>query len=82
MKSDDGTEVALIQEAYCDQDFAAPGQPMVYRAKGLDAVGNVYAVQWALKAAVASLPEDERPEDESDYCDWDSPKSVELIETA
>ena len=49
----------------------------VYRAMAQDPAGNRFAVLWPLKPEIAALPADERPEDESDYCDWSAPESVE-----
>lgn len=78
----DGKTLVLEQEAYIDQDFTQLEQPTVYRATARDAEGNRYRVQWALKPEIAELPINERPEDESEYCDWSSPESVTLTESA
>lgn len=76
-----GQTLALEQMAFVDTDPRDTGRT-VYRAMAQDPAGNRFAVLWPLKPEIAALAADERPEDESDYCDWDSPESVELIEEA
>lgn len=77
----DGKTLALEQQAYFDSDPRDTSR-VVYRAAARDQAGNVYRVLWALRPEIEALAPEQRPEDESAYCDWDAPESVELIEAA
>lgn len=66
------------QHPYIDGTHEEP----TYRAMATDAAGNRYLVMWAMKPKLAALPVEERPDDDSLSCDWDSPTSVELFEEA
>ena len=76
----DGTIVTLTQEAYPDawhggeSTSFAEGEA-IYRAAGVDTVGNVYSIAWSVTGAVEG-------DDASNACSWDSPESVVLVARA
>ena len=76
-----GQVLALECQAYADDD-PRDVKRTVYCAPAHDGAGNRYEVFWGLKPEIEALPPDERPEEESLYCDWADPERVELIESA
>ena len=77
-----GITIYLTQDSYC---FSYG----VYAAAGKDVAGNVYDVRWNTTLAWDDACEAAKngditgfAEDDSNACDWDSPYSVELIESA
>jgi len=60
-----GTEITLTQDPYI---VGIANERPVYKAHAADLNGNEYFVEWDV------VDEWESIEDESDMCDWDSPK--------
>lgn len=63
----EGKEYTLIQDAYID---GVPGEKPFYRANAVDTEGKLYEIRWDVKDNWEEI------EDESEMCDWDSPKGV------
>lgn len=62
----EGKEYTLTQEPYIDGTHEKP----FYRANAVDAEGKLYEIRWDVKDNWEEI------EDESEMCDWDSPKGV------
>src|SRR6478736_4827465 len=60
--------LTLEQMAFIDTDGADTSRT-VYKAHAHDDAGNRYLVQWPIKDSILALPQDDRPEDESEWCD-------------
>ena len=76
-----GGTLTLEQMAFVDTDGADTSRT-VYKAHAHDAAGNRYLVQWPVKESILAMPAEDRPEDDSEWCDWSDPEMVKLVESA
>lgn len=76
-----GETLTLEQQAFPDTDGADTDR-IVYKAHAHDAAGNRYLVQWPVKEAILTMPTEDRPEDDSEWCDWHESELIKLVESA